>query len=102
VDYKEFADKLKPHLQSDDLIFLRREWDTTPILYYVKPDHYHLLASNFVDACRRNPNARVWALLFHGEELPAAMEPALKEYREVETVEVYLARGVLYCRGPCR
>jgi phosphoenolpyruvate carboxylase len=44
----------------------------------------------------------VWALLFRGEKLPATMEAALEEYREVETVEVYRARGVLYCRGPCR
>jgi 4-amino-4-deoxy-L-arabinose transferase-like glycosyltransferase len=102
VDYKEFADKLKPHLHGDDLIFLNRAWYTTPILYYLTSDHYHLLASNFVDACRRHPNARVWALLFRGEEFSGDMKPALEEYREVETVEVYLARGVLYCRNPCR
>jgi 4-amino-4-deoxy-L-arabinose transferase-like glycosyltransferase len=96
VDYKGFADKLKSRLQGGDLIFLSRAWYSTPILYYLTPDHYHLLAGNFVDACRRNPNARVWALLFHGEEFPPGMEPALEKYREVETVEVYLAHGVLY------
>ena len=68
----------------------------------MKPDHYHVVASHFADSCGRNPNARVWALLFRGEKLPATMEAALEEYREVETVEVYRARGVLYCRGPCR
>lgn len=103
VDYKEFADKLKPNLQDDDLIFLSRTWYTTPILYYLTPGHYHLLASNFADACRRNPNARVWVLLFRGEtsEFPADMKLALGRYREVETLDIHLARGVLYCRNPC-
>jgi hypothetical protein len=30
------------------------------------------------------------------------MKQALGQYREVETIEVYLAPGVLDCRKPCR
>jgi 4-amino-4-deoxy-L-arabinose transferase-like glycosyltransferase len=102
LDFKGFADKLIPRLNGDDLIFLRREFDTTPILYYVRPGQYHILASHFAEACSRNPNARVWALLLHGEPLTPEMKPALAAYQAVETVDFYGMRGVLYCRGPCQ
>jgi hypothetical protein len=102
VDLKGFADRLLPRLRSDDLIFLHQGWYETPVLYYVKPDHYRVLARNFAEACARNPNARVWVVLFSGGALPPDMQPALDGYREVETVDDYQVRGVLYCRGPCR
>jgi hypothetical protein len=41
-------------------------------------------------------------LLFNRENLPDDMQPALADYREVETVDFYGLRGVLYCRGPCQ
>jgi 4-amino-4-deoxy-L-arabinose transferase-like glycosyltransferase len=102
VDYKAFADKLRPQLRGDDLIFLHRDWYTSPILYYLTPEHYHLRAGHFEDTCQHNPNARVWALLFRGEEFAPGMKAALQDYHEVETVEVYRARGVLYCHDSCR
>lgn len=102
VDFKGFADKLAPHLEANDLIFLHREFYSTPVLYYLKPDHYHLLASHYAEATRGNPNARVWVLLFTREKFPLDMQTALEGYRECETVDFYLARGVLYGRGSCR
>jgi hypothetical protein len=102
IDFKGFADKLLPRLKDADLIFLRREWDTTPILYYLKPDRHHIYVSHFVDASSRDPNARVWVLLFNGENMLPDMQPALPEYREAETIDFYQLRGVLYCRGPCQ
>jgi hypothetical protein len=102
LDFKGFADKLLPRLKTDDLIFMHREFNTTPVLYYVKPGRYHILAAHFDEAASRNPNARVWALLFNREELPDDMQPALADYHEVETVDFYGLRGVLYCRGPCQ
>jgi uncharacterized membrane protein len=102
VDFKVFADKLKPQIEAGDLIFLRQDWSVTPILYYLTPGHYHLYASNFADVSRRNPNARVWVLAFRGDDGPAGAVPALEGYREAETVESHLARGVLYCRNACQ
>lgn len=102
VDYREFVARLKPHLRDDDLILFRRGFRATPILYYLKPDQHHLAGGNFADARRRNPNARVWVLHFSGEDFVAGLKPPADEYREIETVEVHLARGVLYCGNPCR
>lgn len=102
VDYREFADKLKPRLRSDDLIFLHRDWYTSPILYYLTPDRYHLRATAFEDNCRSHPNARIWALLFRGESFPDEMKKALNGYHPVQTVEIFQARAVLYCRESCR
>jgi 4-amino-4-deoxy-L-arabinose transferase-like glycosyltransferase len=100
VDFKVFADKLEPHIQPTDLIFLKKDWSTTPILYYMTPDHYHLYASNFSEVSQRNPNARVWVLTFRGDEDPVAIKQAVEGYRETETVATNMARGVLYIHSP--
>jgi hypothetical protein len=100
VDYRQFADDLKPQIESTDLIFLARDWATTPILYYLHPDQYHIYASNFAEVCRQYPNSRVWVLALHGGDPPDGVEPALAGYSAIETVEIHLARGVLYSRNP--
>lgn len=102
INFKAFADKLKPRLRRDDLVLLRHDWDTTPILYYISSERYDLRAHDFAGAVRGDPNARVWTLLVHGEETPSTMTQALDGYHEVETVEVPLARGVMYCRSACQ
>jgi hypothetical protein len=101
VDFREFTDKLIPHLQPADIIFFRSDWDTTPILYYLRTDHYRLVASNSAGASH-NQAARMWVLLFRGEALPGSMKEPLEQYREAERVDVYLASAVLYCRDSCR
>lgn len=101
VNFRAFADKLKPDIRSDDLIFLRRDWDTTPILYYLTSDRYHVRAIDSAEAIPRDPHVRVWVLLFRGEDLPRGMEPKLADYHEVGTVDVHLAQAVLYCRSGC-
>jgi Dolichyl-phosphate-mannose-protein mannosyltransferase len=102
INFREFADRLKPRVRGNDLVFLRHDWDTTPILYYLRSDQYDVRAHDFSDAVRRDPDARVWTLLLHGETIPSTMKQALEEYHEVETVDIPLARGVLYCRSACQ
>jgi hypothetical protein len=102
LNFKEFAEALKPHLHDNDLIFMRQGWDTSPILYYLTPARHHLYASHFTEESARHPDARIWVLLFHEEKILPAIAPVLEDYREVEAVDVYEARAVLYCRGACR
>ena len=101
IDFGEFTGKLAAHVRPADIIFFRKDWDTTPVLYYLKTDRYHLVGTNFA-AANQNPADRVWVLLFHGEEFPPDMKQALQQYHEGEAVEVNLARAVLYCRESCQ
>ncbi len=102
LDFRRFVLQLSPHIQPGDLIFLRSNWDTTPAMYYLAPEHRQLRAADFAAATDAAPGARVWALLFHGESTPAAMAQALAPYRQAGSVDVPLARAVLYCRGLCQ
>lgn len=101
VDFRDFAEKLTPRVWPADIIFFRKDWDTTPILYYLKTDRYHLVGTNFAYA-NRTPAPRIWVLLFRGESFPRSMKQALDHYHEGEKVEVYLASAVLYCRDSCQ
>lgn len=88
VDYDVFANLLKRELGRDDLIFLRRRWDVTPILYYLAPGHNRFVANDFRAACQRQPGVDVWVLLLHEQEPPTEMRAALSGsgYREVHAI----------------
>src|SRR5262249_27327333 len=43
ADYAGFASAVRSEIQSGDLVFIRKAWYTTPILYYLRRDQYHLV-----------------------------------------------------------
>jgi 4-amino-4-deoxy-L-arabinose transferase-like glycosyltransferase len=98
ADYKAFATALAPHIDKTDLIFLNTAWYSTPIFYYLNSDWDQFVGRNYEMACRQNPHARVWALLFYNyeETIPIEMEAALSKYRVLRTVEAPGVRAILY------
>jgi 4-amino-4-deoxy-L-arabinose transferase-like glycosyltransferase len=101
-DFGGLAAKLTPQIRSGDLFFIHRDWYTTPILYYIRPDRYKVDASDFTKAVQRDPQARVWVLLFGKESPEPGITQALQGYRQVETVDSYLGQAKLYCRDDCQ
>ena len=99
ADYQEFATLLKAKLATGDLIFLRRSWDVTPILYYLPENQFHLVGSRYDQACRRNPAARIWTVQLYELDNPAGMKQALSEYRPGMIIEAPHARAIAYQRA---
>jgi len=96
ADYRRVAAMLTPHIEKTDLVFLYRSWNSTPILYYLTADRYRLVAQDYREACKHNPNARVWVLLLYDQEVSREMAEALADYRVVQRFEMPFARGLLY------
>ncbi len=96
ADFKALAKALASRAQKADLVFLRRVWSSTPILYYLKEDQYRLVGQNYAEACWQNPNSRVWVLYFYRDTFPQEADEALGDYQVALTIEVPHARAVLY------
>jgi len=96
-DYKALAGELAPRLKESDLIFVKgRSWQTTPIFYYLKADRYRFVGKNYSEEIVTRPDARVWAVVWGGLEMPPAMIDALENYRRGDEIKVRGARAVLY------
>ena len=98
ADYHKLELALSSRVQQGDMIFLRKSWSATPILYYLPEDKYQLIGSGYGQACRRAPNARVWAVAIYEHDIFDPMRQALTEYQPVQTVEIPYAKAVLYIR----
>ena len=98
VDFRAFAEMLRPRIQPDDLIFLRRHWASTPILYYLRPDRYSVYANDFGSATTAHPGSRVWQLVFYGDATRPDSETALRSYHRADVVELGPATASLYVR----
>jgi 4-amino-4-deoxy-L-arabinose transferase-like glycosyltransferase len=96
ANYQAFATVLAPHLDKTDLVFLHPSWYSTPMFYYLNSGWDRYVGQDYRAASRRNPQARIWAVLFYEETMPKPIVEALSDYRTVETVEVPRARAVLY------
>jgi len=100
ADYKGFAAALAPHIEKSDLVFLPPGWTSTPIFYYFNPswNWNRFIGLNYEAACRQDPRARIWALVFYNydDEYPKAMEEALSNYTAVQNIEAPGGRAVLY------
>lgn len=58
-DYKGLVREMRPYMQPEDMVFIRRRnWADTPLFYYLRNIHY--VADNFELALARNPERRVW------------------------------------------
>lgn len=96
VDYGGFATSIQAEIGSGDLVFVRKAWYETPILYYLHKDRYHLVGRDFARACSRNPNARVWVVLLYDADPPRDMQEALTGYQILKTVTAPNAKAILY------
>jgi len=101
ADYAQLAREVKAEIQASDLLFIKKEWDTTPILYYFNDDQYHLVGRHPVDyalACAQNPTARVWVLLPHDTKGSYAMQRALSDYQPLRVVTALHGKAILFQR----
>ena len=96
ADYRAFATRLQPRIEPSDLVFLYRRYDMTPMLYYLDPDRYQLVGQGYDEACRHNPDARIWALVLYEDDFPPAVRSALRGYHSAETIEIPHAKAVLF------
>ena len=99
MDHRRFAEAVRPQIQQTDLVFFRRGWDTTPILYYLDNRRYHLVVKDYAEASHQDPASRVWVLLFYEEPLPQEIQAALSDYQMTQTVQVNQGRALLYQRN---
>jgi hypothetical protein len=96
-DYKALAARLEPKIQENDLLFIvPRDWQTTPIFYYLKADRYHYVGYEYAKELGNHPYARVWVVTWHDEPVVPEIADALHDYRPVESVEVRGGRAALY------
>jgi hypothetical protein len=97
-DFLGFSRALAPRLSPNDLILIRRNWDTTPILFYLRPQKYRIFASDYCAALANEPETRVWALRFYKQPNSAEMERCVSGLSVADHVQVGLAEAVLYTR----
>jgi hypothetical protein len=99
ADYTQFADKVKSEIQPGDLVFLKKAWYETPVLYYLHADRYHLVGRDYKLVATQNPDARIWVVLLYDPEPPREMQPALSGYTPVRTITAPRAKAILYKRS---
>jgi len=100
LDHRRFTTELAAAAGPEDLIFFRPGWDTTPILYYLRADRYHLVGRDFAGAIRGRSPARVWKLAFYDNvtDVEREMDRALGGYRETRRIEIPHGQAVLHER----
>jgi hypothetical protein len=96
VDYGGFAKAIQSEIGPGDLVFVRKAWYETPILYYLHKDRYRLVGRNFELACARNPEARIWVVLLYDADPAREMQTALAGYRALKTITAPKAKAILY------
>jgi hypothetical protein len=99
TDYHRFASAITREIRAGDLVFVRKIWSETPILYYLPPGRYRLVGREFEAACAGDPGARVWVVLINGLEPTPEMRQALAGYQAVRDVPGDRARATLYQRS---
>jgi hypothetical protein len=98
VDFHAFVEELRPSLRKGDVIFLRRHWAVTPVLFYLRPDRYSIYAQGYSEVTASHPGARVWVLVFYDNRTAPDAHDALRDYQVRKTVEAGPARAYLYSR----
>jgi hypothetical protein len=96
VDYGHFAASVTSEIRSSDLVFVRKAWYATPILYYLNRDHYQIVGRNYSAASSQNPNAAVWIVLLYDPGPTAEMQQALVGYHQVRSITGPQAQAILY------
>jgi len=96
ADYGRFATAITSEIGAGDLVFVRKAWYETPILFYLHKDRYRLVGRDFRGLCARNPDARVWVVLLYDSDPAKEMESALAGYRMVKAITAPHAKALLY------
>jgi uncharacterized membrane protein len=99
ADYGHFAASITTEIQSSDLVFVRKAWYATPILYYLNADQFHIVGRNYSAASAKEPSARVWVVLLYDPAPSAEMLEGLTGYHKVRTIAAPQAEAILYQRG---
>jgi hypothetical protein len=99
VDYGQFATSARKEIHSSDLVFVRKAWYATPILYYLNPDQYQIIGRNYQAALSKNPDASVWVVLLYDSAPPGEMQRALSGYQPVRSFTGPRAQATQYRRG---
>jgi hypothetical protein len=64
-------------LQDQDVIFSRKNWETTPVFFYLDLKRYQIAGGDFARRVERGRPSRVWVLLSEGEPVSEEMSRAL-------------------------
>jgi hypothetical protein len=96
ADYTQFGNTLQSAIHPSDLVFVRKAWYATPILYYLPAGRFHLVGSNYAGSCAGDPQARVWVVLLYDAAPAGDMQSALASYRAVKTITAPHAKAILY------
>ena len=99
ADYAAFAAVLTREIQPADLVFVKKMWYATPILYYLPARRYRLVAHPYDAATKRDPQARVWVVLPYESEPSEEMRHALTGYRQVRTIPGDHSTAILFEPG---
>jgi hypothetical protein len=96
ADYAGFATAIKSEIRSGDLVFIRKAWYETPILYYLQKNRYNLVGRDYRVACAQHPAARVWVVMLYDSDPAKDMQAALTGYRNSSTLTGDHAKATLY------
>jgi hypothetical protein len=98
ADYTQFAASVTSSIQTGDLVFVRKIWYETPILYYLQPEHFQLVGRGYEEICAQKPEARVWVVLLYDSAPTREMQRALSGYQAVKAITAPHAQAILYER----
>jgi hypothetical protein len=97
-DYKTLVGQMKPLMKDDDLIFvLDRRWEEAPFIYYLPEENF--VFSDYADALRDNPSARVWLVTWTSAYVPVVNDErreALAGYAPAEHLTALRASAELF------
>lgn len=82
VDFRAFSREVQPHLAPGDTVLWRRGWDSTPMLYYPRPDKVR-----YSTACVESE--RLWEFRFYDQPLPEPLRACLADRQ----AEIIVRRG---------
>jgi hypothetical protein len=99
ADYASFGVTLQSEIRPTDLVFIRKAWYTTPIIYYLRPDRYRLVGRDYAQTSAGNPKARVWVVLLYDDTPPKDVQNAVSGYQPVRTIAEPHAKAILYQPG---
>lgn len=97
-DYRALASMLSERLRPSDLVFVQRDWVTTPLYYHLDATRTHLVAAGYGAAIVQFPGSRVWVVSFKGVPASAAVDASLKDLAAAEWIVALRAKAVLYER----
>ena len=109
-DYKEFATRLKPHMQKNDLLLIHNRWDNVAVVYYFPASSYESRPHIVMEPQNRTPKmleggrqfSRFWLVEFaHSEKQERIFLEKKKRlmpdnFREVKEIRGGKGIAVLY------